>query len=497
MNFEFETAPFTNNSFGKVNPGLNVNVNASETNQPPQLSASPHSTSTLSIPFVSPPPSMNAHAQSNLDALGALGDASNDAGTASVSLHPPISSPVMQAPGFTSVTMTSNACQIKHANDESGFTTNSISKPTNGCIGSRNGYSNGLTPPNDIPYISVEGRRKRRRTTFEDAFQNCLSMSDPDPTSINNENGDGFGFIANDSSLLIDDDVMTPIRDGNGSESGSYLNVNTPSRDQNISKRLDFTFGVDDNVDCASNNSDAITEHRKGGRSKKSAQFFRTMSSTDVDSEEKDFPSTSTSDEDDMNDFYGNRSDLTLTTDRDTSLSSLPASENYSVLFAPRKGRKQYKPLDPVDERLEDLIRHSRIKALMRAKAKSTSSETLHGSNDEAEMSKLKVEHGTMHESLKRQQMREKETDKNASASPSAHDCLRRKNEKEQNNLFTGKSTDDSGISPGALRSMERATRGGRGRTLLNDTKSKSRSSSIPRDMKYCESMDMDVNMAM
>ena len=271
MNFEFETATFTNNSFGKVNSGLNVNVNASETNQPPQLSATPHSTSTLSIPFVSPPPSMNAHAQSNLDTLGALGDSSNNAATASISLHPPISSPMMQAPGFTSIVTTSNARQIKDANDETGFTAKETSKPTNGCIGSSNGYSNGLTPPNDIPYISVDGRRKRRRTTFEDAFQNCLSMSDPDPASINNENADGFGFIANDSSLLIDDDVMTPIRDGNVSESRSYINVNTPSRDKNISKRLDFTFGVDDNVD------DAITEHRKGGRSKKSAHFFRTM----------------------------------------------------------------------------------------------------------------------------------------------------------------------------------------------------------------------------
>ncbi len=174
-----------------------------------------------------------------------------------------------------------------------------------------------------------------------------------------------------------------------------------------------------------------------------------------------------------------------------------PAAIPMPILCAPRKGRKQRQNVDIVDERLEELIRHSRLKAM---------------SIIENEKNKILLK---AREEMKLQQMREKEMDQDDSnlvatddnrnmdgdnntscVSSSSNDSLRRKNQKEQS-FFTGKTTDDLGVRMERGRGRERSQRRSflSGNSMIG-TSSLSRSNSIPRGMKYCESMDLDVNMS-
>ena len=292
------------------------------------------------------------------------------------------------------------------------------------------------------------------------------------------------------NTILQDDEIMTPVKDDihNNNKYDSPV-----TREGGISKRLDYQ------------------DYEEMPPLQPTIYRMR-MSCTDIpgktdDDEEESMFSNPDSSGDAFSYSGTSSSSNSNSNSSSTSVSaSAPASASLPVLFAPRKAKKHAEHLDPVDERIEELIRHSRIKALML-------------SNREKQKQKA-------YEKCKSQQMDEKEMDRGdgggggggsggarSSSSSIAVDVdndndntctLRRKNEKEKS-LFTGKSTDDfhatdtstwrtlerrgssfMSITSGSLLSGDEAT--------YSSSNSRSRSNSVPRTMKYSESMDVEMS---
>ena len=301
----------------------------------------------------------------------------------------------------------------------------------------------------EAPYISVDGRRKRRRTTFEDAFHQ-LTMS-----------------MHEDNNMFSRDEISTPVKDGNNdsmqypdgdnddsTDGAGAFNYSSPSAngEPQISKRLDY------------NEYDTSSSRRE-------LPLFN-MSSTDSLSDRKN-----DKDEASISSNFNSDSEYDSSSSNDVS-SSTP------MPFAPRKAKKQMEHLDPVDERIEELIRHSRIKAMIL-------------SNREHERQNQRM---GAHAKFKSQQMDEKEMDHGGEKVEGGSE-LRRKNEKEIS-AFTGISTDDSALPWSRGGRLSRGRSQARGSisptssvTLLNgDGARQSRSSSMPRGMKYSEFMDTDMS---
>ena len=413
---------------------------------------------------------------------GNTNTASGGSGSKSNPLTAPLVTPQQQLTGLPSSLV--RTLPYSHSNAQSQ--SQSQSQP-----------ANAASSPIDreAPYIAVDGRRKRRRTTFEDAFHQCLSM-----TVMDNETATTTTPTPRDehahanNTILQDDEIMTPVKDDihNNNKYDSPV-----TREGGISKRLDYQ------------------DYEEMPPLQPTIYRMR-MSCTDIpgktdDDEEESMFSNPDSGGDAFS-YSGTSSSSNSNSNSNSSSTSVsasaPASASLPVLFAPRKAKKHAEHLDPVDERIEELIRHSRIKALML-------------SNREKQKQKA-------YEKCKSQQMDEKEMDRGddggggdsgggarSSSSSSAVDVgvdndndntctLRRKNEKEKS-LFTGKSTDDfhatdtstwrtlerrgssfMSITSGSLLSGDEAT--------YSSSNSRSRSNSVPRTMKYSESMDVEMS---
>ena len=270
-----------------------------------------------------------------------------------------------------------------------------------------------------------------------------------------------------EDNMFPRDEISTPVKDGNndsmqymdsdndnnsaGAGAGAF-NYSSPSAngEPQISKRLDY------------NEYDTSSSRRE-------LPLFN-MSSTDSlpdRTNDKDEASISSTSDSEYN-----------------SSSSNDVSSSTPMPFAPRKAKKQMEHLDPVDERIEELIRHSRIKAMIL-------------SNREHERQNQRM---GAHAKFKSQQMDEKEMDHGGEKVEGGSE-LRRKNEKEIS-TFTGISTDDSALPWSRGGRLSRGRSQARGSisptssvTLLNgDGARQSRSSSIPRGMKYSEFMDTDMS---
>jgi hypothetical protein len=308
-------------------------------------------------------------------------------------------------------------------------------------------FTNGLaTSPSmsasqEIPYTSIDGRRKRRRTstTFEDAFQHCLTVTvNDDDVPINNEITTPIKDCNYDAMFMDDDDENEIGNNGPFNYSSPSTNGYNPgcpldkSRDYEISKRLAFS----DHDATAASRDPAI---------------FRTSSTDNM------CVLDSNHDEDDTA--------ISFTSDLEYSSSSADLASvepSTPMVFAPRKGKKKIHNLDPVDERIEELIRHSRIKAMV-----------LNNRGTERQTQRQNI-----HAQFKAQQMDEKEMDHGGEKKEIPSE-LRRKNEKEQS-MFTGKSTDDIALPWARGRSLSRGrSLTSSGNLLDKDGRHQSRSNSL------------------
>lgn len=218
---------------------------------------------------------------------------------------------------------------------------------------------------NTIPFVSMDhDRRKRRRMTMEDAFANVLSMN-------HNTDDDDYG-LHDTTTHEIDptiksspsvDWIMTPERDVFTPPTATAASMSTPPMDPaayiqehpnveypNISKKLEFSEGMTIEVGPSLSTMKNNTMYRQTSND---TNFDNVDLSSDVD----DLA---------MSDVNNYEDDNYTEASASSTTSSSNHSNGLSLLFAPRKHKGQNtKPVDPVDERIEELIRHSRIKAMM------------------------------------------------------------------------------------------------------------------------------------
>lgn len=371
----------------------------------------------------------------------------------------------------------------------------------------------------EIPYISVDGRRKRRRTTFEDAFHQCLSMTmhEDSIASTAISNNDNISTPERDSindSMYVDDeyndeesshnDNIDDDDDDDGNDDWNihnhqgYYSSPMARRYDNVdevSKKLSYHQHHDNEYQNSTDNDNHL-----GGTTWTNTIRVSRMSSTDSIPDQnhgQDDDSISSSSTKSNVDIHSNNHDEDDNEDNSVmeeqegrTTSSLPsATPSTSLLFAPRKGKKHTEYVDPVDQRIEELIRHSRIKAMVMTQR-------------ERERQRQQQR---AYEKCKMQQMGEKEMDHGGEGGGASGSLdlgsgmeLRRKNEQEES-YFTGQSTDDSVLplwsNAGGCNLVGTATRSSSSNvSLVREGPYRSRSNSIPRGMKYSEFMDMEMS---
>eukprot|EP00551_Chaetoceros_affinis_P007150 CAMPEP_0203668504 /NCGR_PEP_ID=MMETSP0090-20130426/5120_1 /ASSEMBLY_ACC=CAM_ASM_001088 /TAXON_ID=426623 /ORGANISM="Chaetoceros affinis, Strain CCMP159" /LENGTH=541 /DNA_ID=CAMNT_0050532961 /DNA_START=155 /DNA_END=1780 /DNA_ORIENTATION=+ len=241
------------------------------------------------------------------------------------------------------------------------------------------------------PYISVDGRRKRRRTTLDDAFRHLSIMEqqrqqqqqmlhiDPytnhktstavSPCVSQKLNYDGAG-IATTATAYDPASFATPSR-RKGSRNSNIKNSN------NNNDRIHVDFDHNHDADSDDEDMDGIV----------------LRSNLDYN-HETSFCSLASSIDDNIEENHQRGSDVVLNIDdghyghnfdvddddistnsnqgasTDTSHTS-NSSPSQALLFAPRKDKNKHKTIiynqhnNPVDDRIEELIRHSRLKAMI------------------------------------------------------------------------------------------------------------------------------------
>ncbi len=215
-------------------------------------------------------------------------------------------------------------------------------------------------------------RRKRRRMTMEDAFANFLSMNhNDDHTTSTTTKQNRTTLVDPEMQVSSLDLIMTPERDvSTPMASGAATTTTTdtatsptdlvhsqeqpPMEYSHISKKLEFSEGMPDGPSLLTMNTKAMYRQTSNGTYSSSFELDPELDQIDDDLT--------------MNEKHIDNQDNDNHTE--TSLSSTTSSSNHSnglsLLFAPKKHKGQNaKPVDPVDERIEELIRHSRIKAMM------------------------------------------------------------------------------------------------------------------------------------
>ena len=291
----------------------------------------------------------------------------------------------------------------------------------------------------EIPYISVDGRKKRRRTTFEDAFHQCLNMT------------------MHEDNFIRADDIGTPIGDTKAmmedSDESDLVNVNG---NDSINKKLQYSFNK-------SSSTDSLPDEMEDGSISSNDSK---VDSTDIDCSDVD---------------------------------SMSESDSNPICYAPRKS-KPIRSLDPVDERIEELIRHSRIKAMIQSQSETHTHEQKKTLQQQQAYEKYK---STIQQSEKDMDIRDCDLASVAvgsNGSNSNGEVLKRKNDKEISH-FTGKTTDDSVLPTQGGHERGRSLHKGTCKHIILSMEAKqskplvqSRSNSIPRGMKYSdfEEMEMD-----
>lgn len=210
---------------------------------------------------------------------------------------------------------------------------------------------------NTVPFVSMDhDRRKRRRMTMEDAFANFLSMNHHNDHTTSTTNQNRTMLVDPEMQLSSLDLIMTPERDISTPMASAAATTAdaTPMEYSHISKKLEFSEGMLDGASPLTMNTKAMYRQTSNGTYSNSFELDAeldqidddlTMNEKHIDNEDND-----------------NHSEISLS----STTSSSNHSNGLSLLYAPKKHKGQNaKPMDPVDERIEELIRHSRIKAMM------------------------------------------------------------------------------------------------------------------------------------
>lgn len=294
------------------------------------------------------------------------------------------------SPGIFGFGVSSN---VSRPTEMAGNSTSRYCRPS-----SHANYSNVHT---NAPYISIEGRRKRRRTTVEDAFQNLSLRQQTTGTSATPD--DHFRGTDNEMHGVVncvteqkaksDNATLSPTPIKNDDMffacAGGNATAVTPLT---ISKKLfsvacseaklNLPMGGNDDTGNYSLQSSNYSLHSNLSSIPDDFQVRR----SNTDRRMKDDYSLSTTKYSDREDGDGQNSCCSATSstcstpEKNSTLHSLHNYHHHPLhdTFAPRKSkfRGGSRPgtaavatatTDPVDARIEELIRHTRIRAMVEA----------------------------------------------------------------------------------------------------------------------------------
>lgn len=313
-----------------------------------------------------------------------------------------------------------------------------------------NNDNNNPTNPTDAMdshLVECYPQRKKRRITMEDAFASLLSMShqeqeedgdnpfqnatnssnyihssspmvrartNPSSADIMTPERDSYYSIHNNlSSLFESSHVLTPLMNTDPhptTTTAGHTNAITMKKDHPVliptpismpiqmqdhvvSKRLNFedikqedwTTKLDESSSNLMMENHVLLPLSLESPVAQEHKHYLQQQLELQDMEEDDIQTTSS-----VTSIQSGADPMSTTSIHSSSSSSSSSSENeLSLLFAPRKKSQQKKILDPVDERIEELIRHSRLKAMRMMDPMMTSgNEWNGGSLDESLMSK-------------------------------------------------------------------------------------------------------------
>lgn len=220
------------------------------------------------------------------------------------------------------------------------------------------------------PYISVDGRRKRRRTTLDDAFRHLSIMEQQQqqhmfPYHATTATATATG---NANSCPPSLSFVTPTANNNPNSNHNQNNHILTNLDDDISKKLNY-----DKTTKSSDMMDGMILHSNLDYNHETSFCSLTSSQADDDDddaiEEGDVMIGLDDDGDDNNNELVQNGANVGKNVMENDVGSLPSI--HSVLFAPKKNRNRQKNIiydqstNPVDDRIEELIRHSRIQAMI------------------------------------------------------------------------------------------------------------------------------------
>ncbi len=305
------------------------------------------------------------------------------------SSHPPATSAKNQQP-FD---------QFGNMNDNNSNSLQSTRQKQHEQGGGGNNYEN---QEEETPYISVDGRRKRRRTTLDDAFRHLSIMEQQQQPfhlhpynnnttttpniSDRNENSKTI-YGASLSSLSFVTPCVSKKLNYDSTVTATATDpatFTTPSRGRD--SQDNYRIRVDDfDVDADHDDMGGIILHSNLNYNHETS-FCSLTSSVDDNIEDEDIHRDVLVDIDDGDDDDDNFQD-NICTDNDVGedcnddaissnsteapLATSNSSTAQSLLFAPRKDKNKHKTIiynqhnNPVDDRIEELIRHSRLKAMI------------------------------------------------------------------------------------------------------------------------------------
>ena len=301
------------------------------------------------------------------------------------------------------------------SNDDSLIDSN---RNTNGPVESHHILSSSsTTSPKPAAYVTVDGRRKRRRTNLDDAFHHLSIKENPKKQHQPVYNSSSFVSPTTTAAATTTSQNYFSATNSNKATS-STQNKNESQMNPNDS----FSFDVNKSFQSY-DDMDGLVLHSNLDYNHETSFCSFTSTVDDVNESNVDITigALDDDDDDDINDENNNEQHGDRLNDNDNNDESETNNINnqnqesstsavaalppiHSVLFAPRKDKSKQRTMiydhfvNPVDDRIEELIRHSRIQAMVKSSQEKQQSAT-HSSNSNGDIER-NVQHRRDYEKM-------------------------------------------------------------------------------------------------
>ncbi len=249
--------------------------------------------------------------------------------------------------------------------------------------------------PKALPYVTVEGRRKRRRTNLNDAFRYLSIMEQNQNKPFSSNSGSMLNTHGNhhmSEKLNSNNSAVSTTKAYSLSQEAlgqtQYTHANSSNNNGNHNESYSSLSDVNKSMQSY-DEMDGLVMHSKLDYNHETSfcSFTSTVDEDDNDDNDNDDVNVDISidadGETNMSDDNDYDSENTINNLNNNSNNDNPSSSSsalppiHSILFAPRKDRNKQRTMiydqfiNPVDDRIEELIRHSRIQAMVHCQSQS------------------------------------------------------------------------------------------------------------------------------